>query len=44
MRQLVTIEKIQEKKPIEGADKTEAVRVRSLGGSVLFMTDWGRKN
>ena len=28
MRKLVTIEKIQEKKPIEGADKIEAVRVR----------------
>jgi len=29
MRKLVTIETIQEKKPIEGADRIEAVRVRS---------------
>jgi len=28
MRKLVTVEKIQEKKPIEGADRIEAVRVR----------------
>mgnify|MGYP001386889567 CR=1 FL=1 len=28
MRKLATIETIQEKKPIEGADKIEAVRVR----------------